>query len=451
MHGAFDGARGAVSGLVGRTRSVCPVCLRALDAEKSVGGDGNIYLEKTCPEHGHFSALIWEGDRESYLAWGASDRGGSGVKSAAPSVRGCPRDCGLCAEHLTDGCCVLLELTNRCDLRCPVCFASAGERAPRDPTPAEIGALYDLLNARGGGFNIQLSGGEPTMRDDLPELIALGREKGFSFFQLNTNGLRIARETGYAQSLKAAGLGCVFLQFDGFDERVYTALRGRDILKEKIAAIDNCAAAGLPVVLVPVIAPGLNEDCIGDLLLFAMDRMPFVRGVHFQPLSRFGRCGVEGGSFRVTIPRMLREIERQSGGIFKAADFAGGGAENPYCSFHASYLRSPEGGFRPLGRGCGCGAVMPSQAREYVASRWGGAPDEGADAAMTDTSSLDDFLRRTRDNSFSVSGMLFQDAYTLDLERLRRCYICEADAERGMVPFCAYNLTDKDGRALYRR
>jgi uncharacterized radical SAM superfamily Fe-S cluster-containing enzyme len=438
-----------MSRVLSETKSVCPVCLRAVDARRTVGEDGNIYLEKTCPEHGDFSALIWEGGEEEYLRWGR--HAPSGVR-AAPEADGCPRDCGLCAGHETGGCCVLLELTNRCNLRCPVCFAGAGEREARDLPMEEISRQFDMLMARGGPFNIQLSGGEPTVRDDLPEIIRLGREKGFEFFQLNTNGIRLGEEPDYAAKLKNAGLDCVFMQFDGFDDRVFAALRGRQLLDVKVRAIDNCAAAGLGVVLVPVIARGVNDGSIGDLLLFAMERMPFVRGVHFQPLSRFGRCSLGAEAGDVTIPFMLREIERQTGGIMKAADFTGGGAEDPYCSFHAAYMRTP-GGLRALGHGGGCACVKPSQARDFVARQWSrdsGAP-ESADSGMEDTSSLDAFLAQARDNTFSVSGMLFQDAWNLDLDRLRRCYICEADSERGMVPFCAYNLTDTEGRALYRK
>jgi pyruvate-formate lyase-activating enzyme len=328
---------------------------------------------------------------------------------AAPEADGCPRDCGLCAGHETGGCCVLLELTNRCNLRCPVCFAGAGEREARDLPMEEIARQFDMLMARGGPFNIQLSGGEPTVRDDLPEIIRLGREKGFEFFQLNTNGIRLGEEPDYAAKLKNAGLDCVFMQFDGFDDRVFAALRGRQLLDVKVRAIDNCAAAGLGVVLVPVIARGVNDGSIGDLLLFAMERMPFVRGVHFQPLSRFGRCSLGAEAGDVTIPFMLREIERQTGGIMKAADFTGGGAENPYCSFHAAYMRTP-GGLRALGHGGGCACVKPSQARDFVARQWSrdsGAP-ESADSGMEDTSSLDAFLPRPGTTPFPCPECCFR-------------------------------------------
>lgn len=164
------------------TQSVCPVCLRVVEARRTVGEDGNIYLQKSCPEHGNFSVLIWEGTPEEYLAWGENDRGGGRVTKPVPAKDGCPRNCGLCTEHRTNGCCVLLELTNRCNMRCPVCFARAGEAEPRDVPFSELALQYDLLMERGGPFNIQLSGGEPTLRDDLPEIIQMGRRRVLRFF-----------------------------------------------------------------------------------------------------------------------------------------------------------------------------------------------------------------------------------------------------------------------------
>ncbi len=435
----------------GSTHSVCPVCLAKIPALLVEEDNGNIYMHKTCWEHGSFRTLVWEGDLASYLAWEAGDCAAPVTPVRANAVeKGCPYDCGLCQSHERDGCCVLLELTNRCNLRCPVCFASAGEQTPKDLSLEEIGRQYDYLLDHGGPFNIQLSGGEPTMRDDLDAIIALGKEKGFPFFQLNTNGVRIAEEPGYAEFLEKAGVSVVFLQFDGLTDDIYQALRGAALTQTKLRAIDRCKEAGIPVVLVPTVAPGVNDHALGDILRFALDRAPHVRGVHIQPISYFGRCGLEAPELRLTIPAVLRRIEEQTGGQMRADDFHGGGAESPYCSFHASYMRREDGTIRalPRRRTQSC-CVKSSEARDFVSQQWSGraAGIDGDEA----TSSLDEFLRKTVENTFTVSGMVFQDAYNLDLDRLRRCYICEVDSLHGMVPFCAYNLTDIHGRALYRK
>lgn len=440
--------------VIGTTESVCPVCLRRLKAEKRAEQDG-IYMDKGCPEHGRFSALIWEGDLRSYLHWSTESIREEQPVEPRGTEKGCPYDCGLCKEHQRKGCCVLLELTNRCNLRCPVCFASAGETPVKEPSLADIGRQFDMLMAHGGPFNIQLSGGEPTMRDDLPEIIRLGREKGFSFFQLNTNGLRLAREPGYAEALKNAGLNTVFLQFDGVTDDVYIALRGRGLMEEKEAAIANCAAAGLGIVLVPVIARGVNEEQVGEVLRYGLAHAPAVRGVHFQPISYFGRCALDRPVKPITIPKMLALIEEQTGGMMRAADFGGGGAENPYCSFHASYRRMADGRLKALARkSSGCCCTGSDDSREFVANQWSGTEEERvfhADGELEETSALDAFLAQIRQDTFAVSGMVFQDAYNLDLTRLKRCYICEVDEAFGMVPFCAYNLTNTEGRALYRK
>lgn len=453
--------------LIGTTTSVCPVCLRTIPAQKVVGPDDFVYLNKTCPKHGDFSTLIWEGCSCSYLGWGKDSTVTEPPIAPRSIDKGCPYDCGLCEEHERKGCCVLLELTNRCNLRCPVCFASAGEQVPYDLPLEEIEKQYDYLMNHGGPFNIQLSGGEPTMRDDLPAIIRMGRQKGFSFFQLNTNGLRLAGEPGYAQALKEAGLNTVFLQFDGLTDEVYRVLRGRPLLSEKMQAIRHCEEAGLGIVLVPVIAPDVNEDQIGNILRFALEQMPAVRGVHFQPISYFGRCGLEAPRMRITIPRMLHHIEAQTNGLMKQVDFGGGGAENPYCSFHASYLKKCDGTLKSLAqKNSQCCCTTSDDSRNFVADQWSGNPssepscccidaDKPADTddccqSMVEVSSLDQFLEDAKKNTLAVSGMIFQDAYNLDLDRLHRCYICEIDSRYGMVPFCAYNLTDTNGKALYR-
>ncbi len=431
--------------LLSETKSVCPVCLGRIDARYTAGTDG-VFLEKACPDHGDFCVLVWDNPL-GFLRWKMR------VVDEPAFKNDCPYDCGICESHLQDTCCVLIEVTQRCNLGCPICFASSGgEDTVDDPDLAKIGDWYEMLIENGGPFNIQLSGGEPTMRDDLPEIIRLGREKGFSFFQLNTNGLRIADEIGYIEKLKEAGLSTVFLQFDGFSDKANFALRGRRVIEDKLRAVQRCQEAHIGVVLVPTIMKGANDDEVGDILRFAADNMPIVRGVHFQPISLFGRYSA-GADARITFPELFGKIECQTGGKLKKTDFLPSNAEHPLCGFHADYTVK-DGNWTLLssgGDGCSCG-ISSDQARTAVARKWT-APEEIIPSEKTnsiDVSSLDEFLTERRNTTLAISGMAFQDAYTMDLNRLRRCYIHVVSQQGNLIPFCSYNLSSDTGKTLYR-
>ncbi|WP_287715080.1 radical SAM (seleno)protein TrsS [Blautia sp.] len=454
--------------VMGKTESVCPVCLRRLDAQKVQVGD-QVYLEKSCPEHGDFRALIWNGP-PAYRTFDRERCFTAPVAPAAASDKGCPDDCGLCPEHRQRTCCVLLEVTNRCNLECPVCFAAsqAEDSAKQDfslnePNLENIRHRFQAMMHMGGPFNIQLSGGEPAMRDDLAHIIRMGKEMGFPFFQLNTNGIRIGKDFDHLKNLADAGLDCVFLQFDGLSEETYRKLRGRELLQAKLDAIAACQRAGVGVVLVPVIVPGVNDGEIGHILDFALEHMPVVRGVHFQPASHFGRYDERLPKDRYTLPELLRAIEVQTKGQMKAKDFSPGNAENPYCSFSGNFILQADGTLRPwrTETSCGCGTADSSKkAREFVAKQWS-APQKSccctdspsrSTPSCCDTSSLDNFLDRLEQYSLAVSAMGFMDAWTLDLERLKECYIHVVTGEENvrLIPFCAYNLTAEDGTCKYR-
>lgn len=436
-----------------KTESVCPVCLKKVDAFRVPEGQ-KVYLEKECREHGRFRTLIWNGPPE-YEAWGKKKEPVPLISPAMEIEQGCPYDCGLCTEHRQKTCCVLLEVTKRCDLNCPLCFASAGEDARYDLTLEEIELQFKDMMQRGGPFNIQLSGGEPGMRDDLPEIIKMGRSIGFEYFQMNTNGIRIGYDRQYMHRLAEAGLNCVFLQFDGLDERVYKKLRGRELLAEKMAAIEACRREGIGVVLVPVIAPDINVEQVGKILDFALEQMPVVRGVHFQPVSYFGRYMGSAPEERFTMPDLLREIEKQTRGRMKASDFTAGNAENAYCSFSGNFIKETDGGITPWDNSNSCGCGSSDKSREFVARQWSAAPKTCAcccEEDRLDSTSLDEFLNRLNRQTLAVSCMTFMDAWNLDLERLKECYIhiSEYKDHPRLIPFCAYNLTAADGRTLYR-
>lgn len=437
-----------MSEIIRKTVSVCPNCLKRINAEIVLRDDSNIYMQKRCSDCGEFEALVWEGDKESYLDWGAPLNSRSFTAPDMPKRvdKGCPYDCGLCAAHKNSGCCVLLELTKRCNLRCPVCFASAAEgECEKDPSLREIETWFFMLSSYGRPFNIQLSGGEPSLREDLPEIMDLGRRYGFSFFQLNTNGLRLAEEPEFAEELKKAGLGCVFLQFDSLTDEPYTALRGRPLLSHKLKAIENAEKAGLPVVLVPTLVDGLNLHELGDIIKFGLERSPHIRGVHLQPMSEMGRFEFRNKK-RISIPKLINSIAEGTGGLMKYEDFTGGSSEHPYCSIHAAYMIKPDGSLKALEPSSGCGCSCDNS-RDFVATRWG----KSNDSFEKHADGFDEFLDKAVLNTFTVSSMLFQDAWNLDLERLKYCYLMEFDPKRGLVPFCAYNLTNSKGEALYRK
>lgn len=441
------------------TESVCPVCLARIPAERVQEGS-NVYLRKRCPDHGPFKTIIWRGTLDFSAWYRVNHRSVPPLKPLTPVEEGCPYDCGLCPEHRQQSCCVLLEITHRCNLRCPVCFADAGKEGEEDPDRQEIEAQLALLMETTGRCNLQLSGGEPTLRDDLPDIIALARRLGFPFIQLNTNGLRLAQDPDYVKALKEAGLSTVFLQFDGTRDEIYEALRGRSLLAVKEAAIENCARERLAVVLVPTVVPGINDGNIGEIIRYALRRLPVVRGVNFQPVSYFGRYpGVPEDKDRITLPEMMRAIEEQTAGMMQVADFAPTGSKHCLCSFHGDYLLKEDGTLTPLRQRqsncCGLQGEGESieQARKYIASRWG-LPEQPGRCSQSNEeegeyASWDRMLERLRNYRFSITCVAFQDAENLDLERLQDCSL-HFIAGRKIIPFCAYNLSSRDGRSLYR-
>jgi hypothetical protein len=103
----------------------------------------------------------------------------------------------------------------------------------------------------------------------------------------------------------------------------------------------------------------------------------------------------------------------------------------------------------------GCCQPVPAnegliRARDFVAKNWA-APEAMLPPAGPSFGLWDVFLEPARTHALCISGMAFQDAWTLDLERLRDCHIHVAASDGACIPFCAYNLTNRAGRALYRQ
>jgi uncharacterized radical SAM superfamily Fe-S cluster-containing enzyme len=326
---------------------------------------------------------------------------------------------------------------------------------------------------------LQISGGEPALHPGLLRIIAAARLM-FPAVQLNTNGLAIAADPSLAAALKKAGLSWVFLQFDSLRDETLKVLRGKALSAQKLAAVDNLEKAGQPTVLVPTVAKGVNDGELGELVAFAVKK-PLVRGLHFQPMTSSGRNRLSPSASRLTLPELLTLLAAQTGGAVDPKDAFPPGCEHERCSFHLRYRRLEDGRLAPSpGREKGDAprpktAASPSDPKETAASRdravdiilrsWspGGqdleiphaAPAPGRPlipmAAARPKDAFDEFLEKAARESFSLTAMAFQDAWTADLARLRGCCVHVFSPPGRYVPFCAMNLTTAGGRGLYRR
>lgn len=458
--------------ILGNTQSICPNCNKVVDAFY-VSEKEQIYLFKKCEEHGEFQSLIAE-RQEDFTRWISNQVINIHPKNAltkGTSDSQCPLHCGPCENHLQTACCVLIDVTERCNQHCPYCFAKSETDEGSDLSLLEIEKKFDLLLQLGEErtYNLQLSGGEPTVRNDLPEIIRMAKDKGFPYIQINTNGRRIGMEEGYAKKLKQAGASVIFMQFDGTNDKIYQALRGEPLLEIKKKAIENCRRAGIPVTLVPTIVKNVNLENIGPLVDFLLENVDIVKGLHFQPVSFFGRHpdqlphdGNRTVDFdnRVTLFNIMHQLEIQTQGRLKYTDFYPINAGHTLCSFSSTYQKIGNGQVKSLinyntkasKKDC-CTPTDPlsiiKKDRDFVLNKWdlmdidSSCPytekNKEQSYDETDEMDFDSFLMQAKINMFSISSMAFQDGTNLDAERLKRCRVQVLSPDNKLIPFCAYN------------
>ncbi len=312
-----------------RTRSLCPECLEVVDAEvyeAESEGRSKILIKKRCEKHGEFEDVYWS-DAELYrkFAKWRYEGNGAGLTLTKTTEKGCPFDCGLCPEHKSSTMLAIIDLTNRCNQRCPTCFANAAAAGYLyEPTVPQLREMMELLRSETPPCPaVQFAGGEPTIREGFVEIVRLAREVGFAHVQVATNGIALAKSEQFCRRLREAGLHTVYLQFDGVTEEPYRVLRGIPALKTKLRAIENCRRGGLKsVVLVPTLVRGVNDGQVGDLVRFAAKNLDAVKGVNVQPVAFEGR--VEAGERkerRITIPDFINLLEEQTGGEIPRESF----------------------------------------------------------------------------------------------------------------------------------
>ncbi len=318
-----------------KTVSICPECLERIPAVVQEENDGQIFMRKTCPEHGDFKDLIssnakyykWthyqKKDKDGNVVWQFKKNGEANPADCSPEdPRGCPYNCGLCTEHLSTCSLALIDLTNRCNFNCNFCYANVQKSGYLvEPSLEEIDRIMKHFRSKPlPAPAIMFTGGEPTVRKDFPEICKMAKDHGFKEVIVATNGYGFSRKKDgleWTKKVYEMGLDTLYLQFDGINNATYEKTRGiKNLMSYKMRVVENCRKAGLSSInLVATIVKGITDIEVGNIIQFALDNIDVVRGITFQPVSLCGRISSEEmQELRITNADVIQEIENQTGG-----------------------------------------------------------------------------------------------------------------------------------------
>lgn len=443
------------------TQSVCTQCLRPVEA-KIIIKDGQVFMDKWCPAHGTERVLIADDAdyyrlcREVFVKPPEMPQ-----RFATPMRYGCPYDCGLCPDHMQHSCLSVVEITDHCNLRCPTCYASSGPERLTHRSYDEVIAMLDAVVASEGEADVvQISGGEPTLHPQLFEILDAARARPIRHLMLNTNGLRIAQEPGFAERLAAYAPGFeVYLQFDSLQREPLLDLRGADLRRIRAQALERLEALGLSTTLVMTVKRGINDAEIGDVIRHAASHR-CVRGVTLQPVQDAGRVeAYEAARHRLTVSEIRRRIVEQSG-VFSAQDVVPVPC-NPDTLAMAYALRTPGSGLQPLTRFLDPQTLVQGAANTIVFERDPALKEQVFRLFSTNhspesqASCLSELMCCLPQISapaslgyqdvFRVLIVQFMDAQSLDIRALKKSCIHMARPDGRMIPFESYNLFYRDG------
>ncbi len=440
--------------------SLCHECLRRVEA-KQVIQDGQVWMYKWCPEHGSSKVLIasdaeyWRRAREVYIKPPEMP-----LRFNTEMKYGCPYDCGLCPDHMQHSCLTIVEITDHCNLACPVCYASSGPHRPGYRDLATIEKMFDTIVGNEGEPDVvQISGGEPTLHPDFFAVLDAARRRPIKHLMLNTNGIRIANEPGFAERLAAYQPGFeVYLQWDSLDPDALRALRGVDLSAARRRALQRLNETDLSTTLVMTVARGVNDHEVGATIDFAVQQ-PCVRGVTLQPVQYAGRTEqYDPKRQRLTLTEVRSCILEQTK-LFQSQDVIPVPC-NPDALAMAYALKGADGRVRPL-----TGLIPPEvllagdrntivferdldlRERLFKVFATNHSPDSQARCLSDLLCCLPqiDAPALTYRNVFRVLIMQFIDAWNFDLRAMKKSCVHIAQPDGRVIPFEAFNLLYRDG------
>jgi uncharacterized radical SAM superfamily Fe-S cluster-containing enzyme len=468
--------------------SLCPRCGKP---SKSTIFDrkGKVYQRSECLCHDASEDLIFS-DTALYRSleeWNKLIFPDTSAEPVSAGTGCCSTDTGSQNEP----CLAVIDITNRCNFRCPVCFAEAKGEGSHYFLEMEVVVkmLQALLDRPVPCRSVQFSGGEPTLHPDFPKILSTARAMGFTHLQVATNGSRFV-DLDYAKLCEESGLHTLYLQFDGMNDEVYLKMRGQRLLDKKIAAVRSIEQTNMRLVLVPTIMTPVNADQLGPIFQFALEHNKFVTGISIQPAAEVGRISVtEHGTEPFNLATMARMFGEQTGLtrfpedwfplnsislLSRAIERVRNEKTHPplsdaHCSIGTFFYVDDDdkphclSSFFDLGRFLkGMAEVKPFAdqgliARQISKIRQFSKLSQCLDLRKTPPGLSFQRLLRSLDswedkhegrsegwaqrgfNGIFVAGMHFMDAHSYNMRRLRRCIIQYVSTDGQLIPFCSYN------------
>jgi uncharacterized radical SAM superfamily Fe-S cluster-containing enzyme len=269
--------------------------------------DGRIWMQKVCPEHGLIEDLL-----SSDAAFTARMES---LYSPQDSCCEAPRG----PHRKATGVMLVIDLTNRCNMKCSPCFMDANHHPyVREATLEDVRKILERAADSDSrrDQDILFSGGEPTISQVFLDCLELAKSMGFGRLHVATNGIRFAQEPAFARACQRAGLQGVYLQFDGVSSAANAHRGVSNLFDVKVAALDHIHAAGLSTVLQVTVTNNANNSEIGKIVDFAVESNGRVRSVLFQPLVFTGRDQLpddaDRAQRRYTLAHLAHDLQDQS-------------------------------------------------------------------------------------------------------------------------------------------
>ena len=436
--------------LLKRTTSRCPVCHRPAEAEvwkRDEDGRASVWLARRCTEHGRFEARIATDARFYWMAQGDPRNqccGGNACAAEGGEVRGVlgRNAAGAREVERLSTCLALIEVVNSCNLACPTCYADSPRTGDVDAVPLEqLQARIDGVIQRKGKIEIlQLSGGEPTLHPRFFELLAwCHNHRGIDYVLLNTNGVRIAHEPAFAEELGRTfryGRFQLYLQFDGVPSEGQAWLRGSDLRKTRLKAIEACAQRNIPVTLAMTVTPQ-NAPHLWEAAEFGL-QWPNIRGISYQPMFTSGRAPAGDRNGRSVNPfntaDVILALVEQAGGTLRFDDFTPLPCGDPNCAT-IGYLLKTADGIRSISD-----FVDFSKVQGFLRDKIRYSLDDLAQCGCESEPlgrMLHDFeLDET--HTFRLFIKPFMDSWTWDQDRIDRCCTHVIRPDGQLDSFCRY-------------